>query len=132
MLNLSRKKFATCLCLLFLSACAKKTAIHGYLVESPIKIGERKEVVRVMSGDPTLIDGETWYYVRIATHSDTVGIRKSYSSNVIKVVFANDVVSDIQKINIPKEKALRMTREKSIQEEGDRSAKLEDVLAGTS
>ncbi|ACT69176.1 conserved hypothetical protein [Neorickettsia risticii str. Illinois] len=85
-----------------------------------------------MSGDPTLIDGETWYYVRIATHSDTVGIRKSYSSNVIKVVFANDVVSDIQKINIPKEKALRMTREKSIQEEGDRSAKLEDVLAGTS
>ncbi|ABD45693.1 lipoprotein [Neorickettsia sennetsu] len=132
MFNPSRKKFATCVCLLLLSACAEKTAIHGYLVESPIKIGERKEVVRVMSGDPTLIDGETWYYVRIATHSDTIGIRKSYSSNVMKVVFENDVVSDIQKINIPKEKALRMPGEKLIQEESDRSTKLEDVLTGTS
>ncbi|KYH12332.1 hypothetical protein [Neorickettsia sp. 179522] len=118
MLDLSKKKFAACVCLLlFLSACAQKTIIHGYLVENPIKLGERKEVVRIMSGDPTLIDGETWYYVRITTRSDSVGVRKSYSANVIKVVFVNDVVSDIQKADIPKEKVLKMAKKKLTQEE---------------
>lgn len=113
MFHLYKKKLSALLCVLLLfSSCGQKRVVHGYLSENPIKVGQRKEVVRIMSGDPTLKDGENWYYVRIITRSDIVGVRKSYSSAVLKVVFVDDIVKEVQKINVPKETALKMTKEK--------------------
>ncbi|AHX11144.1 putative lipoprotein [Neorickettsia helminthoeca str. Oregon] len=107
------KKYIFTLLLLLVPSCTYRNAIHGYLTESPIKIGERKAVVQIMSGDPTLIDGNNWYYVRINTRSDSVGLRNNYSSTVIQVTFDGEIVKDVKKITMTNEKATHISREGS-------------------
>ena len=100
---------------LLMSSCYTTIIRHGYPISEvnlwdKIKVGDSENQVIQLIGDPSITEGDVWYYVSYNIYKKRFFSAKEYESLVLKLTFDNETkeVMEVKHIKIEKRELIKL------------------------